>query len=159
MNVHSNDSSRRGPRALAVGLLVSLLTALGLALPTAALAAPATAATAVTTVPAAQSAPAAVPGQESGLPVVALSSLPPEATDTYKLIRSGGPFPYKQDNTTFSNREGILPKKPSGYYKEYTVKTPGSSDRGARRIVAGSGGEYYYTGDHYRSFSVVDTSK
>ncbi len=109
---------------------------------------------------AAPAAPAAVPGEEeSGLPVRALSSLPSQATDTYRLIRSGGPYPYSQDGTTFQNREGILPAKSSGYYKEFTVTTPGSSTRGARRIVTGSGGEYYYTADHYASFVVVDVSR
>lgn len=145
--------ARSGTRALIVGALVAVLAALGLALPAAAAAAPAPA------VPAAV-APAAVPGeQESGLPVRALSSLPSQATDTYRLIRSGGPYPYSQDGTTFQNREGILPAKSSGYYEEFTVKTPGASTRGARRIVTGSGGEYYYTADHYASFVVVDVSR
>lgn len=71
---------------------------------------------------------------------------------TLALIDSGGPFPYTKDGTVFSNREGRLPKKPSGYYLEYTVETPGSPDRGARRIVAGQDGETYYTSDHYDSF-------
>jgi ribonuclease T1 len=68
------------------------------------------------------------------------------------LIAEGGPFPYKKDGSVFQNREGQLPPKPSGYYHEYTVKTPNSPDRGARRIVAGAGGEIYYTADHYDSF-------
>ncbi|MBN9738436.1 MULTISPECIES: ribonuclease domain-containing protein [unclassified Pseudonocardia] len=144
--------SARGPRALVVVLLAALLGALGLALPAAASAAPA--------VPAGVSAvaPAAVPGEESGLPVRGLSSLPAEARDTYDLIRQGGPFPYSQDGTTFQNREGILPPESSGHYSEYTVETPGLSHRGARRIVTGSDGEYYYTSDHYASFVVVDVS-
>jgi ribonuclease T1 len=79
------------------------------------------------------------------------AALPREARDTLGLIRKGGPFPYKQDGTVFGNREGLLPKQPRGYYREYTVRTPGSRDRGARRIVAG-GEQYYYTDDHYRSF-------
>jgi ribonuclease T1 len=83
---------------------------------------------------------------------VALSRLPPEAAETLALIRAGGPFPYARDGTTFFNREGLLPKAPRGHYREYTVKTPGSRDRGARRIVASRRGEFYYTGDHYRSF-------
>lgn len=78
--------------------------------------------------------------------------LPREAQATLALIRAGGPFPYQQDGRTFGNREGLLPKKERGYYREYTVRTPGAKDRGARRIVAGRGGEHYYTGDHYRSF-------
>jgi ribonuclease T1 len=88
---------------------------------------------------------------------VALSSLPPEARQTLRLIRQGGPFPYpKKDGSTFGNFEKLLPIKPRGYYREYTVPTPGARNRGARRIVAGSppetSGEYYYTDDHYRSF-------
>jgi len=78
--------------------------------------------------------------------------LPQEARQTLALIRASGPFPYQQDGTTFGNRQGLLPKRSRGYYLEYTVKTPGSRDRGARRIVAGAGNEYYYTEDHYRSF-------
>ena len=68
------------------------------------------------------------------------------------LIKSGGPFSHAQDGSTFGNRERLLPSQGPGYYREYTVKTPGASDRGARRIVAGRGGEYYYTDDHYNSF-------
>lgn len=75
-----------------------------------------------------------------------------ELDTTIELIRSGGPFPYRQDGSVFGNREGILPDESSGYYHEYTVKTPGSSDRGARRIVTGSSDEWYYTADHYESF-------
>lgn len=78
--------------------------------------------------------------------------LPNEARATLALIKSGGPFPYSQDGRVFHNREQLLPRQKRGYYREYTVKTPGRRDRGARRIVAGSGGEYYYTADHYRSF-------
>ena len=83
---------------------------------------------------------------------VALDQLPREARETFALIKAGGPFPYPQDHRVFGNREKLLPPKPRGYYREYTVRTPGVRDRGARRIVAGSGGEYYYTADHYRSF-------
>jgi ribonuclease T1 len=82
---------------------------------------------------------------------VRLDELPPEARATLALVKSGGPFPYPQDGRVFSNREKLLPIQSSGYYREYTVRTPGR-DRGARRIVAGSGGEYYYSADHYRSF-------
>jgi ribonuclease T1 len=80
------------------------------------------------------------------------AKLPPEARETIALIKAGGPYPYPQDGRTFQNREELLPKRSRGYYREYTVKTPGAKDRGARRIVAGRGGEYYYTDDHYRSF-------
>jgi len=90
-----------------------------------------------------------------GLPTVALAKLPPEARETIRLIQQGGPFPYKRDGVTFENREGRLPKHRSGYYKEYTVVTPGSADRGARRVIAGEGGELYYTGDHYDTFKRV----
>ena len=91
---------------------------------------------------------------------IALAALPREAHATLALIRAGGPFPYARDNSVFSNREKQLPARARGYYREYTVKTPGARDRGARRIVAGAGaagdvrssGEYYYTDDHYNSF-------
>lgn len=94
-------------------------------------------------------------GPVSGLPVVLWDELPPEAHDTIKLIDQGGPFPYDKDGSTFGNREGLLPARPDGYYKEYTVITPGSPDRGARRIVGGADGELYYTEDHYASFREV----
>ena len=93
---------------------------------------------------------------ESGLPIVRLAELPPEAAETLDRIDAGGPFPEPDhDGGTFENREDLLPDHPVGYYKEYTVPTPGSDDRGARRIVAGASGERYYTGDHYRSFSRI----
>lgn len=91
----------------------------------------------------------------SGLPTIRYQDLPRQAQDTIALIEQGGPFPFRRDGVTFQNRERILPSKPSGYYREYTVVTPGSSDRGARRIVAGSAGELYYTNDHYESFREV----
>ncbi|MBX3712358.1 MAG: ribonuclease [Lysobacter sp.] len=80
--------------------------------------------------------------------------LPPEAIDTLRLIARGGPYPHRQDDGVFGNRERRLPQQPSGYYREYTVETPGSRDRGARRIVSGGRPpvEYFYTDDHYRSF-------
>jgi ribonuclease T1 len=87
---------------------------------------------------------------------VEIRQLPREARETLALIRAGGPFPYSKDGTVFGNRERLLPRQPRGYYTEYTVRTPGSRDRGARRIVAGgdprTSGEYWYTDDHYRSF-------
>ena len=83
---------------------------------------------------------------------VSLKTLPQEARQTVALIRSNGPFPYQRDGAVFGNREGRLPKRERGYYREYTVKTPGARHRGARRIVAGRSGELYYTQDHYRSF-------
>jgi guanyl-specific ribonuclease Sa len=88
------------------------------------------------------------------------SWLPPEAFDTLALIEAGGPFPYDRDGTVFQNREGRLPSQPRGHYREYTVPTPGSRDRGARRIVTGGDPpvEFYYTDDHYRSFRRIDAS-
>jgi ribonuclease T1 len=83
---------------------------------------------------------------------IELKALPAEARETLSLIRAGGPFPYARDGVVFGNREGLLPKQPRGYYREYTVRTPGVRDRGPRRIVAGKNGEHYYTDDHYRSF-------
>lgn len=91
----------------------------------------------------------------SGLPMVDLDQLPVEAADTIALIRSGGPFPFDRDDTVFQNREELLPDRPTGHYREYTVITPGEDDRGAQRIVAGGDGELYYTADHYSSFVVV----
>ena len=91
-----------------------------------------------------------------GLPTVRLADLPPQAADTVALIDRGGPFPYPgRDDETFGNFEGLLPERPRGHYREYTVPTPGSDDRGARRIVAGAGGELYWTADHYASFERI----
>ena len=90
---------------------------------------------------------------------VLVADLPPEARRTLVLIRQGGPFPYRKDGTTFRNRERLLPPKRRGYYTEYTVPTPSSRDRGARRIVAGGdpalSDELYYTDDHYASFRKI----
>ena len=91
---------------------------------------------------------------------IAVAELPPEARDTLSLIRRGGPFRYRQDGGVFGNREGRLPAKGRGHYREYTVPTPGAKDRGARRIVTGplaggearTPGEVYYSDDHYNSF-------
>jgi ribonuclease T1 len=95
-----------------------------------------------------------------GLGTVALGDLPVEARKTEQLIRSGGPFPFAKDGVVFGNRERILPREKRGYYREYTVKTPSSRDRGAQRIVCG--GEMptapdacYYTADHYASFKRI----
>ena len=93
--------------------------------------------------------------RHSGLPLVALDELPAEAADTVGLIDADGPFPYDQDGATFGNREGLLPDQRSGYYREYTVETPGSDDRGARRIIGGDRGELYWTADHYASFERI----
>lgn len=83
---------------------------------------------------------------------IPVAELPPEARKTLALVKKRGPFPYAKDGAVFGNREGHLPKQKRGYYREYTVKTPGERTRGARRIVAGRGGEYWYTEDHYASF-------
>lgn len=92
---------------------------------------------------------------DSALPVVALQELPPEARTTIALIRTDGPFPHARDGIEFRNRERLLPLRQRGYYREYTVRTPGERTRGARRIVAGAPEEFYYTADHYRSFQRV----
>jgi ribonuclease T1 len=87
------------------------------------------------------------------IPTKNLSDLPPEANTTLNLIDQGGPFPYPQkDGSIFSNRERLLPNKPRGYYREYTIPTPGANNRGARRFVVGNQGEIYYTDNHYQSF-------
>ena len=83
---------------------------------------------------------------------VLLADLPVEAQRTLALIKKDGPFPYDRDGVTFGNYEKRLPLRQRGYYHEYTVKTPGSRNRGARRIIAGRESEFYYTDDHYRSF-------
>ena len=86
---------------------------------------------------------------------VALAELPPEARETLRLIRRGGPFPYPRDGVVFGNHEHRLPQQPRGYYREYTVPTPGARNRGPRRIVCGPLPECYYSADHYRSFSRI----
>lgn len=91
----------------------------------------------------------------SGLATVPVADLPAQAVATLALIDAGGPFPYDKDGTVFGNLEGILPKQPRGYYREYTVPTSGSRDRGARRLVAGRDGDLYYTADHYETFRQV----
>lgn len=86
--------------------------------------------------------------------------LPDEARATLQRIAQGGPFAHRQDGAVFQNREHRLPPRPQGYYREYTVETPGSGDRGARRIISGGDppGEYFYSDDHYRSFHAVDAT-
>ncbi|MGW2032085.1 MULTISPECIES: ribonuclease domain-containing protein [Streptomyces] len=107
--------------------------------------------------PASRASPASrtSPAWARGTATVEESRLPAEARRTLALIDQGGPFPYAKDGTVFGNFEGRLPEHRRGYYHEYTVPTPGSPDRGARRIVTGQGGEYYYSGDHYESFRAV----
>ena len=88
--------------------------------------------------------------------VVLIAELPPEARHTLQLIRQGGPFPYEKDGAIFGNYERLLPKQNRGYYREFTVRTPGARNRGARRIITGgelnNPRELYYTEDHYASF-------
>jgi ribonuclease T1 len=91
----------------------------------------------------------------SAIPQVAISKLPPEVQVTINLISQGGPFPYTKDGSVFKNLEGLLPPQPLRYYLEYTVETPGVTDRGGRRLIIGQKGEIYYTHDHYSSFQEV----
>jgi ribonuclease T1 len=88
----------------------------------------------------------------SGLPVVTLAELPPEAAETVELIEAGGPFPYADDGETFLNSAGLLPQREPGYYQVYTVDSPGSVEPTSRRIVTGTDGELYWTDDLYTSF-------
>jgi ribonuclease T1 len=145
---------RRLPLVLIGAVIVALVGVFLLVRPGAA---PAPAGTAAVV-----AAPAsAVPGAaESKLPVQPLSALPPEVAQVWAQIKAGGPFAYERDGITFGNRERLLPARSNGYYREYTVPTPGERDRGARRLVTGGdrgpGQELYYTADHYDSFVVVD---
>lgn len=110
---------------------------------------------------------------QSSLPEVSLADLPAEAREIHRALLAGGPFRYGKDGSVHLNRNGLLPKRPRGYYREFTVPTPGESDRGARRIVVGGCGaqvsqgsrprtepctaddEFYWTDDHYQSFKVI----
>jgi ribonuclease T1 len=99
-------------------------------------------------------------GSPDNLGAVALSALPAEARTTHRLILAGGPFPYRKDGTVFGNRERLLPRAQRGFYREYTVPTPGSQDRGARRMVCGGDRPTapeacFYTADHYASFQLI----
>ncbi|MEW2572494.1 ribonuclease domain-containing protein [Streptomyces sp. NPDC047070] len=98
---------------------------------------------------------ASAPAWADGMDTVREAGLPAEARRTLALIDTGGPFPYAKDGTVFGNFERELPGQERGYYHEYTVRTPGERDRGARRIVTGRDGEVYYTDDHYNSFRAV----
>jgi ribonuclease T1 len=102
--------------------------------------------------PSATATATALPTTLGGYKAISAARLPKEARQTLALIDRGGPFPYRQDGVVFQNREDHLPRQRSGYYHEYTVVTPGSPDRGARRIITGAGGEFYYTADHYDTF-------
>lgn len=92
---------------------------------------------------------------DSASGTISIEELPPEAREVLLLIKTGGPFPYAKDGSVFGNRERRLPRRPHGYYREYTVPTPGARDRGPRRIIAGRNGELYYTDDHYRRFKRI----
>jgi ribonuclease T1 len=92
---------------------------------------------------------------ETSLPWVLEDDLPVFAQGTLALIDQGGPFPFDRDGVTFENREGILPDRETGYYREYTVLEPGSTDRGPLRIVTGEGGEFFWTEDHYETFARI----
>lgn len=135
------------PRITTLGGVAALLSVVFVAGPVAA-----TAATSPSTTPVAASGV-----HISAVGSVCYSALPSQAHDTLDLIDAGGPFPYDQDGTVFQNREALLPSRSTGYYHEYTVVTPGSDTRGARRIVTGEQvREDYYTADHYASFDLVD---
>ncbi|MFB6891168.1 ribonuclease domain-containing protein [Kitasatospora sp. NPDC056327] len=105
--------------------------------------------------PAATGATAWVP-TDPAMADVCRTRLPGQALDTLGLIAKGGPYPYRSDGIVFENRESRLPRKTSGYYHEFTVVTPGSGDRGARRVVTGDSGEQYWTADHYATFQEID---
>ncbi|WP_229323237.1 ribonuclease domain-containing protein [Streptomyces sp. UNOC14_S4] len=114
---------------------------------------------AVAATPTAAAHPAAHPvvAEVQAVGDICYGDLPSQAHDTITLIDQGGPFPYPRDGIVFSNREGVLPGQSSGYYHEYTVKTPGAPDRGARRVITGKRyHEDYYTADHYATFARVD---
>ncbi|MBT2584700.1 ribonuclease domain-containing protein [Arthrobacter sp. ISL-95] len=118
---------------------------------------PGSAATSPAAVSTAASNPSAA--NPSTLPTINASQLPKEARQTLVLIAKGGPYPYDRDGVNFGNFEGLLPKKSGGFYKEYTVPTPGESDRGARRIIVGKDSAKYYTPDHYDSFKFIVEDK
>lgn len=151
------EGMRIPPRIASIGALGALASTLLMG-------GPALASQATTAVPRAASRPAAPVAQRSvddtriaAVGDICYSKLPSQAHDTLDLIEKGGPYPYPQDGTVFQNREGVLPEQSAGYYHEYTVKAPGSDDRGARRVVTGErDDEDYYTADHYRSFDLVD---
>ncbi|GAA2227597.1 MULTISPECIES: ribonuclease [Kitasatospora] len=107
--------------------------------------------------PAKPSASGAWVPTNSAMADVCRSKLPSQARDTLSLIAKGGPYPYRTDGVVFENRENRLPRRSGGYYHEYTVVTPGSGDRGTRRVVTGTQGEEYWTADHYSTFQEIDS--
>ncbi|MFJ4438353.1 ribonuclease [Streptomyces sp. NPDC088923] len=145
---------RRHPHTLSRTPRLAALTALGAAL---LIGGPAATAQAQAQDPSPVSATVLTRADAAAVGDICSSALPSQAHDTLELIDEGGPFPYPQDGIVFQNREGVLPDQSTGYYHEYTVKTPGSSDRGARRVVTGEKtDEDYYTSDHYASFDLID---
>lgn len=149
MRLNLRASRTRGSALVLAGTLVFGLTAAGSAAAATAPAAPAATSAAAT-------AHAAL--SPAGVGTVCQSALPSQADDTLNLIAQGGPFPFTKDGEVFHNYEGILPSEPNGYYHSYTVITPGSSTRGARRIVTADDGTDYYTANHYASFAAIDAS-
>jgi len=104
--------------------------------------------------PLAQAAPTTL-GAQDGWSSITPAELPAEARGTLRAIKRGGPFDYDRDGVVFKNYERVLPNQPRGYYHEYTVKTPGARNRGARRIVCGPPVECYYSADHYQTFKRI----
>jgi len=103
------------------------------------------------------------PTATPALAEISLSELPVQAQETHRLVLAGGPFPHARDGVVFGNRERLLPRKARGFYREYTVKTPGARDRGARRLICGgtpptAPEACYYTDDHYASFKRVSAT-
>jgi ribonuclease T1 len=92
---------------------------------------------------------------QAAITFISVYQLPPEGRDTLRAIKQGGPFAYPRDGVVFGNYEGVLTRRPRGYYHEYTVKTPGSRNRGTRRIISGATDEYYYSSDHYQTFQRI----
>ncbi|MFG2438445.1 ribonuclease domain-containing protein [Streptomyces sp. NPDC048508] len=144
---------RPSPRAYAGPLTAALLACLALLLTGCSSTDTATPGDRATTTTASGSA--ALPSWVGDRPTVSAAELPAEGRATLALIDRGGPYPYAKDGAVFGNFERELPQRPRGYYHEYTVRTPGEGDRGARRIVTGQNGEIYYTDDHYDSFKAV----
>ncbi|MEC4018167.1 ribonuclease [Streptomyces sp. H27-D2] len=144
------------PRIARIGALGALASSLLLAGPAMA-ATPAAPAAPVSSVASVASVNHTAVWSAAAVGDICYSKLPSQAHDTLDLIKAGGPYPYPQDGTVFQNREQVLPSQSTGYYHEFTVKTPGSEDRGARRVVTGDKAqEDYYTADHYASFDLVD---
>ena len=150
------SASRRALAVLLAVLVGALLTACGASTPkgSASYSGGSGAGSGATPTPG-DAASLAPPTPVSGLRTMLVAQLPKEGVDTLRLIAKGGPYPFSKDGVTFSNREGLLTKHKDGWYHEYTVITPGSSDRGARRIIAGDDGGRFYTDDHYASFREV----